>query len=237
MVVGYCFPAQVIRVFTNDEVVVAEGVLYLRVAVFAYVAQCVNTYGCALLRATEEVRLPMISNIIAVLTNTFLNWVFIYGNLGAPAMGVRGAALATAISSWVGMAIMLIVSYKKKNLLALPAEGIFPHPQEHRQALLSRGAARRVQREPLGGGLHGAEHGLRPPGHRQLLRHDRQKHHRKPRLHLLHRSVFGGLRHGRPSPSARAISSGALPTRGVSACSLRRWRCCWGSCWCCCACR
>ena len=33
----------------------------------------------------------MISNIIAVLTNTFLNWVFIYGNLGAPAMGVRGA--------------------------------------------------------------------------------------------------------------------------------------------------
>ena len=91
MVVGYCFPAQVIRVFTNDEVVVAEGVLYLRVAVFAYVAQCVSTYGCALLRATEEVPLPMISNIIAVLTNTFLNWVFIYGNLGAPAMGVRGA--------------------------------------------------------------------------------------------------------------------------------------------------
>lgn len=42
MVVGYCFPAQVIRVFTNDEVVVAEGVLYLRVAVFAYVAQCVK---------------------------------------------------------------------------------------------------------------------------------------------------------------------------------------------------
>ena len=125
MVVGYCFPAQVIRVFTNDEVVVAEGVLYLRVAVFAYVAQCVNTYGCALLRATEEVRLPMISNIIAVLTNTFLNWVFIYGNLGAPAMGVRGAALATAISSWVGMAIMLIVSYKKKNLLALPLKEFF----------------------------------------------------------------------------------------------------------------
>jgi putative MATE family efflux protein len=125
LAVGYCFPDTVIRIFTNDETVVKEGVLYLRIAVFAYIAQCVNTYGCALLRATEEVRLPMVANILSVLTNTFLNWVFIYGNLGAPRMGVRGAALATVISAWVCAFIVIIASYRNKNLLAMPIKEFF----------------------------------------------------------------------------------------------------------------
>ena len=125
MVVGWCFPATVIRAFTNDEAVVAQGVLYLRIAVFGYAAQCVNTYGCSLLRATEEVRLPMVANIISVIANTFLNWVFIYGKFGVPRMGVQGAALATVVSSWLCTLIVLIVSYRRKNLLAMPIREFF----------------------------------------------------------------------------------------------------------------
>lgn len=125
MVIGWCFPETVLRVFTNDEAVVAEGIKYLRIAVFAYAAQCVNNYGCSLLRATEEVKLPMIGNIAAVAVNTFLNWVLIYGKLGAPAMGVEGAALATVISAWVCTLIVLIVSYCRKNLLAMPIREFF----------------------------------------------------------------------------------------------------------------
>lgn len=118
--IGYIFPETVLRVFTNDEAVVAEGVKYLRIAVFGYVAQCVNTYGCTLLRSTEEVKLPMVANLVSVAVNTFFNWVLIYGKLGAPAMGVEGAALATVLSAWVCAAIVLIVSYWRKNLLAIP---------------------------------------------------------------------------------------------------------------------
>lgn len=125
MVIGYLFPETVIRVFTNDDAVVVEGVKYLKIAVFGYIAQCVNTYGCTLLRSTEEVKLPMVANLIAVATNTFFNWVLIYGKLGAPAMGVEGAALATVISAWVCAAIVLIASYAKKNLLAIPFKAFF----------------------------------------------------------------------------------------------------------------
>jgi MATE family multidrug resistance protein len=45
--------------------------------------------------------------IVANLANAFFNWVFIFGHLGAPALGVPGSALATTISRWL-MAIMLL---------------------------------------------------------------------------------------------------------------------------------
>jgi MATE family multidrug resistance protein len=51
-------------------------------------------------------RLQMIAGAIAMVCNIFFNWVFIYGNLGAPEMGVAGAALASAVASWCGFAFV-----------------------------------------------------------------------------------------------------------------------------------
>ena len=53
-------------------------------------------------------RMQMIAGAIAMVGNIFLNWVFIYGNLGAPAMGVEGAALASAIATWIGLAAIAV---------------------------------------------------------------------------------------------------------------------------------
>lgn len=46
-------------------------------------------------------RLPMIANLVAMGANVALNWVFIFGNLGAPALGVSGAAIASSLASWL----------------------------------------------------------------------------------------------------------------------------------------
>lgn len=54
-------------------------------------------------------RLHMFSGLIAMVANVFLNWVLIYGNLGAPAMGVEGAALASVIASWLGFAFLAVL--------------------------------------------------------------------------------------------------------------------------------
>ncbi len=64
-----------------------------------------------LLRSTERVKIPMIASIASVGTNLFLNWVFIYGNLGAPAMGIRGAALATTLAAAVNMIVIYLLAY------------------------------------------------------------------------------------------------------------------------------
>ncbi|HRI64296.1 MAG TPA: MATE family efflux transporter [Polyangium sp.] len=61
-----------------------------------------NYYG-----GLGNTRLPMAMQIVCMVLNVALNWVLIYGHLGAPAMGVKGAALASTISTIIGFAILL----------------------------------------------------------------------------------------------------------------------------------
>ena len=76
------------------------------IAPFAFAQAYAST-----LRETGETALPMRAAITGVMLNLVLNYVLIYGHLGAPAMGVRGAAIATVISRYVELAIMLAVGH------------------------------------------------------------------------------------------------------------------------------
>jgi multidrug resistance protein, MATE family len=53
-------------------------------------------------------RLHMVSGVVAMVVNVALNWVLIYGMLGMPALGVEGAALASVIASWTGLAVLAV---------------------------------------------------------------------------------------------------------------------------------
>ena len=64
-----------------------------------------NAYSSTL-RETGKTKIPMMAGIIAVLVNLCLNYVFIFGHFGAPAMGAKGAALATVISRYAEFAIV-----------------------------------------------------------------------------------------------------------------------------------
>ena len=55
---------------------------------------------------------PMIIAISANLLNAFLNWIFIYGNFGFPAMGLSGAGIATTTTRWVMAAVLMIFTLK-----------------------------------------------------------------------------------------------------------------------------
>lgn len=54
-------------------------------------------------------RLPMVAQVLAMVLNVGLNWVLIFGHLGAPAMGVEGAALASAVSTLVAFAFLFVL--------------------------------------------------------------------------------------------------------------------------------
>ncbi|MBO7661971.1 MAG: MATE family efflux transporter [Clostridia bacterium] len=64
------------------------------------------------LRESGETRVPMFAGICAILTNLAGNWLLIFGNLGAPKLGVEGAAMATVISRYVELLIVLIYSHR-----------------------------------------------------------------------------------------------------------------------------
>lgn len=75
-------PEFIMGVYTDKASIQEVGVQYLRVVGLAYPLQIFSVGMSTLLRSTEQVRIPLYASIASVSTNLFLNWVFIYGNLG-----------------------------------------------------------------------------------------------------------------------------------------------------------
>jgi len=71
---------------------------FLRIEASVFLFFCLDAAASGILRAAGRTVFPMVATLAANALNIFLNWVFIYGNLGAPRMEVAGAALATSIS-------------------------------------------------------------------------------------------------------------------------------------------
>lgn len=63
------------------------------------------------LQAMGPVRHIIAAALVANIVNVVVNWLLIFGNLGAPALGVEGAAYATAISTWVMALVLLALAW------------------------------------------------------------------------------------------------------------------------------
>ncbi len=103
-------PEKVMSLYTDKASIQEIGVQYLRIVGLAYPMQVLSVCMSALLRSTERVRIPLVASVTSVAGNLFLNWVFIYGNLGAPAMGIRGAALATTCAAAINVLVIYIAA-------------------------------------------------------------------------------------------------------------------------------
>lgn len=128
--VGAIFPEAVISVFNKDPKVIETGAEYLRIAVCSYPAVALTGVFSALLRSTENVKLPMWSSFASSALNAVLNWCLIYGKLGFEPMGVRGAATATVVSAWCGVTVCFVISLIKKNLVISPLKEVFSYTKE-----------------------------------------------------------------------------------------------------------
>ena len=86
--------------------VLSYGLEYLAVMCWGLVPFALCNAYAGTLRETGQTFVPMVGGIIAVYVNLLLNWVLIFGHFGVPAMGVRGAALATVISRYAELFIV-----------------------------------------------------------------------------------------------------------------------------------
>lgn len=93
-----CAPSLIMRIYTSDKDIINYGVTYLRWLIPTYVLMGFSLTCTIVLRSVGQVRIPLICSVSAFFVNVFFNWVFIFGNLGAPRMEIAGAALGTLIA-------------------------------------------------------------------------------------------------------------------------------------------
>lgn len=102
------FPAQVLGLYTADDAILRVGAGYFRIVAFSYLPMAVSTILSAWLRCKEHAAVPFWASFGAVAANIGLNYLLIFGKLGAPAMGVTGAAIATLVSQLLNLLLILI---------------------------------------------------------------------------------------------------------------------------------
>ena len=103
-----CFPTQILGLYTADAAICRTGAVYFRIVAFSYLSMAISTVLSAWLRCKEHAAVPFLASLGAVAANTGLNYLLIFGKLGAPAMGITGAAIATLVSQLLNLGLILI---------------------------------------------------------------------------------------------------------------------------------
>ncbi len=124
-IISITMPQYVIRMFNSDPEVISVGADYLRVVAFSYIPIALTNILAAVLRAVEDVKLPMYVSAFTTVLNIFLDYAMIFGKCGFPQMGVKGAALATVISAWLGVVLIIVISIIQKNMLVTESKEFF----------------------------------------------------------------------------------------------------------------
>ena len=118
---GLFIPEKIIGIFTSDPKVLKLGANYFRIIALIYPLIGLGYSFNMQLRAIGKNQYSLYSTIIGLCINLVGNYLFINGNLGFPAMGVVGAAIATVIARIVSVFYLIYIIYKNK----LPMAGNF----------------------------------------------------------------------------------------------------------------
>ena len=118
----YFFDDQLISLFLHDGSDMGDivktlgfGKQYLKIMLVGLIPYAIAQVYASTMRETGQTIVPMTASIIAVFTNFVLNYILIFGKLGIAPLGVRGAAIATVVSRFAELAVLLIWGYTHKK--------------------------------------------------------------------------------------------------------------------------
>lgn len=110
-------PEALLRLLSNEEAVIAQGVRYFQIICFTYVIFTVTNILVASLRSVGIVTIGYVVSFSTLCINVCLNYLLIYGRGGFPELGVRGAAVATLVSRCVELLIVVwFLGHRERRL-------------------------------------------------------------------------------------------------------------------------
>ena len=108
-------PETILNIMTSEKELVEAGKNYVQIVAPSFFISGTSYVFASLLRCTDKPRQPLFASVTAITTNTVLNYILIYGKLGLPSMGIEGAAVATVISKFVELTLILYFVYFSKD--------------------------------------------------------------------------------------------------------------------------
>ncbi len=122
---SYFAGTEIMGFYTSDPLIIAAGAKYMRIMAFGYLMHGISLTLVIIYRTVHLVKIGFFSSLISFFVNIFFNWIFIFGELGAPRMEIEGAALGTVIARAVEFVIVVgyvffadkRIGYRFKSLL------------------------------------------------------------------------------------------------------------------------
>lgn len=106
------FARPFVALFSKDQQVIMEGTHYLQIIGLSYLPLGVCNILAVPIRCHQKSSWPLYVSILSALINTSLNYFLIFGHFLFPALGVKGAAIASVLSQIVSMMILIRLFYK-----------------------------------------------------------------------------------------------------------------------------
>lgn len=131
-------PEFIITLFSKDPQVIELGVSYLRIIGFSYLFTSVSICLATAARSVGDAKMPMRASAISLALNTGLNAVLIFGLLGFPAMGVRGAAIATVIARLLEVVIILYIIQSTEHPLKATISEYFSFTRDFTRRVIAK---------------------------------------------------------------------------------------------------
>lgn len=116
LVATMVFPEQIMSLLTNETTLIVRGARYLRIAGFSYVSMGLSQIYLCIMKISGKTAMSTLSGSSSMVLNVGFNAVFIFGAFGLPAMGIRGAAIATALSMCIQLLWTLFEAGKQGNI-------------------------------------------------------------------------------------------------------------------------
>lgn len=114
---------------SDDPALIRSAGDYLRFVALGFPLAAITATYAAAARATDAVRAPLIASVTGLFVNLVCNYVLIYGHLGLPALGAKGAAIGTAISRLVECGLLLSLLYGTGRASAVPLTKLLSVPR------------------------------------------------------------------------------------------------------------